>query len=196
MLDNGVVLSGLEVAKSQGKYIHASGGDWFITSDIPLTFEFLSCDLLEMVLPGLLGCFFYPADATFHTTNTEHTSMSHYLHLVGVGHELTLSKQHKATFAQMNHLTVKQEIIGNVAMSMTTLGVTSDICNEEEIIENTCSKEEEYEEEEEGEDDGRLEVGRGDEDDVAEYNEQGDRQEEDCGGGEEGGMKEFCMELA
>ena len=57
-----------------GKHVHLSYGNWRITSDVPTSATMLSHAPLDRDLPGVLGCFVYPSDATFHLVARKETT--------------------------------------------------------------------------------------------------------------------------
>lgn len=49
-----------------GAFVHAKDADWMITSNVEIGRPLLECDVLDRLLPGRLGAYFYPIDAVFH----------------------------------------------------------------------------------------------------------------------------------
>lgn len=69
------LLTGKPKAPVSG-HVHLEHDGWCITSKTypPTDPTFLTTDLLDISLPGPLGCFLYPKDAVFHVKEQTHTT--------------------------------------------------------------------------------------------------------------------------
>lgn len=85
-----------------GKYVHLSYGSWRITSDVPTSAVMLSHTPLDRDLPGVLGCFVYPSDATFHSVARKETTA---LDLQGVLREEE-TRVPEETHLRLKHISV------------------------------------------------------------------------------------------
>ena len=85
------------------KFIHNACDEFEITSDIPVE-DIGSCDLLDKKLGGVMGCFFYPKDATIRflgKCNDPKLKMKEMLS------EWETECMAKTTIVRIHHLSVK-----------------------------------------------------------------------------------------
>ena len=58
----GIALATNTAGVAPRAHVHANGEGWLITSDVPLE-DLLHTDILDRMLPGVLGRYIYPKDA-------------------------------------------------------------------------------------------------------------------------------------
>lgn len=78
----GVGLADMREGIPVGEVVHAAcGAEWCITSAVPLGPELLRAEVLDVMLPGRLGCYVYPADAVLHVPAHQDTKRTHVDHI-------------------------------------------------------------------------------------------------------------------
>ena len=85
------------------KFIHNTCDEFEITSDIPVE-EIGNCDLLEKKLGGLMGCFFYPKDATIRFLGNCNDPKSKMKEMLSEWERECMAK---TTIVRFHHLSVK-----------------------------------------------------------------------------------------
>ena len=89
-------------------HIHAQGGNWTITSNVPIGMELLDADLLEKTLPGALGTYILPADAVFHMTDRKITQKGDFLDRMRNEEELQYHDDEcSIAIPRLNHYSVR-----------------------------------------------------------------------------------------
>lgn len=95
-----ILATGKRFAGGPRKHVHLHAGSMTVSSDVPVECIH-ECDVLDVRLPGELGCYVYPSDAVLHVSNENAlTFMARY-------RKETATKQRQMVEAeQYNHLTV------------------------------------------------------------------------------------------
>ena len=154
-IHKGIELASMSEGVTPRRFVHARKDEWVITSNTAPNEDILSCPLLKQNLPGYLGCYFYPADAVFHVTNTLKTRKNHLEEVIRRENLRLLSMRNNPTLTKMNHLTLiarEEEVIEEDEYEPDDDVVEEDN-NEENEVDEIEGEEWEEEEEVEEEDD-------------------------------------------
>ena len=95
-----MLATGKRFAGGPRKHVHLQAGGMTVSSDVPVECIH-ECDVLDVRLPGELGCYVYPSDAVLHVSNENALTF-----MVRYRKETTTKQRQMVEAEQYNHLTV------------------------------------------------------------------------------------------
>lgn len=105
----GVALRDMSEGAYRHAHVHAKRNGWIITSSHSIS-DMLTVTPLQRVLPGFLGTYLYPDDATFHMEGKE-TTLTTDLQSVIIQEQHRIEAQRKKLLStRINHLTVHDQV--------------------------------------------------------------------------------------